>query len=43
MEKEFEKEENAPLKVPEREPDDIFAVNEIQIEEMAIDGVCGVY
>jgi mycofactocin precursor len=27
----------------DNEDDDIFATEEIQIEEMAIDGICGVY
>lgn len=35
----FKNEEN-----PEREDQqEIFAVEEIRIEEMAIDGICGVY
>ena len=28
---------------PEGEKDDIFRADEITIEEMAIDGICGVY
>jgi len=43
MEKEFELEESATLKVPEKETEDIFTVKEVEIEEMAIDGICGVY
>ena len=27
----------------EKSKDDIFAIEEIEIEEMAIDGICGVY
>jgi mycofactocin precursor len=27
----------------EKEKEDIFSVQEITIEEMAIDGICGVY
>ena len=43
MEKEFDREESASPETPEKESEDIFAVKEIEIEEMAIDGVCGVY
>ena len=43
MEEEFKPEESPPVSPPEKEPEDIFEVKEIQIEEMAIDGVCGVY
>ena len=43
MEKEFELEESVTIKVPEKETEDIFMVKEVEIEEMAIDGVCGVY
>jgi len=43
MEKEFELEESATLKVPEKETEDIFTVKEGGSEEMAIDGICGVY
>ena len=43
MEKEFEIEENTPLMTPEKETDDIFKVKEVEVEEMAIDGICGVY
>ena len=43
MEKEIKPEETAPVNPPEKEAEDIFEVNEIEIEEMAIDGVCGVY
>jgi mycofactocin precursor len=28
---------------PKKEKEDIFSVQEITIEEMAIDGICGVY
>jgi len=43
MEKEFELEENTTLKTPEKETEDIYTVKEVEIEEMAIDGICGVY
>ena len=43
MEKEFDLEESASSEKPDKESEDIFAVEEIEIEEMAIDGVCGVY
>jgi mycofactocin precursor len=43
MEKEFELEESVTVKAPEKETEDIFTVKEVEIEEMAIDGVCGVY
>ena len=43
MEEEFKPEESTPVSPPEKEPEDIFEVKEIEIEEMAIDGVCGVY
>jgi mycofactocin precursor len=35
-----EKELNAE---PNKEAEEIFAVEEITIEELAIDGICGVY
>ena len=41
-EKEYlEEEENK--KEEEKEKTDIFSTEEIEIEEMAIDGICGVY
>ena len=41
-EKEKKKDEvNGPQK--ERNKDDIFEIEEVRIEEMAIDGICGVY
>lgn len=43
MDKEFENEESETLKTPKKETEDIFTVKEVEIEEMAIDGVCGVY
>jgi len=47
MEKEFEPQDSPPATTPatppEKETEDIFAVKEIEIEEMAIDGICGVY
>ena len=43
MEKELALEESATEKIPEKETEDIFAVKEVEIEEIAIDGVCGVY
>jgi mycofactocin precursor len=43
MEEEFKPEESTPVSPSEKEPEDIFEVKEIEIEEMAIDGVCGVY
>ena len=38
-------EENKEIKETENESkdDDIFKIEEIKIEEMAIDGICGVY
>ena len=27
----------------EKKPEDIFAISEIKIEEISIDGICGVY
>ncbi|MCJ7596928.1 MAG: variant-type mycofactocin precursor [Desulfobacterales bacterium] len=38
-------EENKEIKETENESkdDDIFRIEEIKIEEMAIDGICGVY
>ena len=38
MEKQSQKQEKTPCK-----NENIFAMDEIQIEEMAIDGICGVY
>ena len=43
MEKEFELEEGTNIKAPEKEPEDIFKIKEVEVEEMAIDGICGVY
>lgn len=43
MEKELEQEKSTPGKKPKKESEDIFAVKEVEIEEMAIDGICGVY
>jgi len=43
MEKETDMEESTSSDSPEKESEDIFAIEEIEIEEMAIDGVCGVY
>ena len=43
MEKEFEVEDSKTLKVSEKEAEDIFKIKEVEIEEMAIDGICGVY
>ncbi|MCG6911695.1 MAG: variant-type mycofactocin precursor [Deltaproteobacteria bacterium] len=43
MEKEFDKEEGVLPDTSEKEPEDIFKIEEIEIEEMAIDGICGVY
>ena len=43
VEKEREQDERAPAGTPEKEQDDIFAIKEVEIEELAIDGVCGVY
>ncbi len=36
-------EKNVKLEHEETSLDDIFAAQEIEIEEMAIDGICGVY
>jgi mycofactocin precursor len=38
-----EKEKEAKKLADEDEEDAIFSVEEIKIEEMAIDGICGVY
>lgn len=43
MEKEFEVEESTAMKAPEKETEDVFKVKEVEVEEMAIDGICGVY
>ena len=43
MEKEFEVEESTAMKAPENETEDVFMVKEVEVEEMAIDGICGVY
>ena len=43
MENEFEMEEGATIKTPEKETEDVFTIKEVEIEEMAIDGICGVY
>ena len=43
MDKEFEVEDSPTLKTPEKETEDVFKVKEVEIEEMAIDGICGVY
>jgi len=43
MEKEGDREESVSSQTPEKESEDIFKVKEIEIEEMAIDGICGVY
>ena len=43
MEKEVESEEGTTIKVPEKEPEDIFKIKEVEVEEMSIDGICGVY
>ena len=39
------KDQEKTIKIDNKETDkdDIFAVEEIEIEEMAIDGICGVY
>ena len=45
--KEYEKIEeiskDAPIESTQKNEEDIFATTEIKIEEMAIDGICGVY
>ena len=43
MENEFELEENTNVKTSEKETENIFTTKEVEIEEMAIDGICGVY
>ena len=43
MEKEIDLEESTSSEKSDKESEDIFAVEEIEIEEMAIDGICGVY
>ena len=37
------KEKAVKIDNTENSEDDIFATEEIEIEEMAIDGICGVY
>ena len=43
MEKEFDQEERRESEELEKKTEDVFAVKEIEVEEMAIDGICGVY
>jgi mycofactocin precursor len=38
-----ENEKEVEKTVDENEEDAVFSVEEIKIEEMAIDGICGVY
>ena len=38
-----DQEKNVKIDNTENSKEDIFAVEEIEIEEMAIDGICGVY
>ena len=38
-----DKEKNIKTDNKENSKEDIFATEEIEIEEMAIDGICGVY
>jgi mycofactocin precursor len=38
-----EKVENLKQQADENPPDNIFDTEEIRIEELAIDGICGVY
>jgi mycofactocin precursor len=38
-----EKEKTTKIDNTESSKEDIFATEEIEIEEMAIDGICGVY
>ena len=38
-----EKDEEKQQQENENEVTDIFSIEEIKIEEMAIDGICGVY
>ena len=38
-----EKEKEVEESQKEMEDDDIFKTEEVRIEEMAIDGICGVY
>ena len=35
--------EDKSIKHPNKNEDEIFSMTEIKIEEMAIDGICGVY
>ncbi|MFC1839462.1 variant-type mycofactocin precursor [Thermodesulfobacteriota bacterium] len=35
--------ESANSEISDKKEEDIFNTNEIKIEEMAIDGICGVY
>ena len=37
------KEKTVTIENTENSKEDIFATEEIEIEEMAIDGICGVY
>jgi mycofactocin precursor len=38
-----EKDKEVEKTADEKEEDAVFSVEEIKIEEMAIDGICGVY
>lgn len=38
-----EQEKDTRLENKELSAEDIFSVEEVEIEEMAIDGICGVY
>ena len=43
MENKEKKEQEEQSIQQDKEEDDIFATHEIEIEELAIDGICGVY
>ena len=43
MENKEEKEQEGQVTQHDKEEDDIFSTHEIKIEELAIDGICGVY
>ncbi|MEW5722709.1 MAG: mycofactocin precursor MftA [Thermodesulfobacteriota bacterium] len=42
-EKECREKTDKPDQEAPARPEDVFAVEEIEIEEVAIDGICGVY
>jgi mycofactocin precursor len=43
MERDMEADNKTERRIIENEDEDIYKIGEIKIEEMAIDGICGVY